>query len=95
MNLQRVQNLARSGAIEVTRKMLLRLGREGLPASRYIPFITEAHVEDEDVMAHPDFAFSLSGADPEEPYHLVCVQPSDGRCVRIVGRLRKKKKETS
>jgi hypothetical protein len=91
MNEARVRRLAAEGQVEITVKMLRRLARRGITLRPLIEALAVSELKEENVLAYPDFACRLGTKDRDRAADLVCVQTPDGRTVRIVGYLERKR----
>ncbi len=89
MNLPRVRKLAEEGRIDLPKKAFKRFTRAQCHVNGLAPFIADARVVAEDVFNAPDFTFQLRLPGAPACGDLVCVQPNDGRTLRIVGRIRR------
>jgi len=60
----------------------------------WVKVLAQSELKEENVFAYPDFTFQMGIAKKERIGDLVCVQVSDGKSVRIVGYVDKRKKKS-
>jgi hypothetical protein len=95
MNEARVKKLAQEGSVEFTRKMFKRFMKSDTSLTELVKIISLSECKDEDVFSAPDFTFLMGLPDRDRDGDCVCVQSSEGKTVRVVGYIPKKKAQPS
>jgi hypothetical protein len=95
MNEARIKKLASEGKIEFSKKMLRRFFKLKIPMQEILRELSRSSVVDEEVFSSPDFTFTLRDTSGETHMDYVCVQSPDGRTLRVVGCMNKKKKPST
>ncbi len=92
MNETRVRSLAKVRQVEITKKMLKRFLQQKIDINRVIDSLEISELKEENVLSYPDYNYRMGIVKKDRKWDVIITQNADGRAIRIVGYIARKKK---